>query len=246
MEHERVAAAAAGVDDLRELINKKGEPDDEVNPVSYLNEYCDKNRVEKPCYFPRSSDSSGPPFRMTVKMGSLVGNGSGPNKKEAKRIAALDLVTQLKENNNVVVEKAKVPSLESEQSQVVQGFYQKLQDQADRSKWLATLHYISLRDPELDSVDVLEKLSKELMFTVTYVNLEEKTVEDEFQCLVQLSTFPVAVCHGVGASDPKAAKDNAARNALEYLKVMTKNSIAELMLDGNRRQDAKSMTLTVF
>ena len=41
------------------------------------------------------------------------------------------------------------------------------------------------------------------------------------QCLVQLSTMPVAVCHGVGPSTDEAHAQ-AAHNALQYLKIMTK------------------------
>jgi len=41
------------------------------------------------------------------------------------------------------------------------------------------------------------------------------------QCLVQLSTLPVAVCYGSGTSS-KEAQASAAQNALEYLKIMTK------------------------
>ena len=41
------------------------------------------------------------------------------------------------------------------------------------------------------------------------------------QCLVQLSTLPVAVCYGTGAT-VKEAQSAAAHNALEYLMIMTK------------------------
>lgn len=41
------------------------------------------------------------------------------------------------------------------------------------------------------------------------------------QCLVQLSTLPVAVCYGTGVTS-KDAQASAAQNALEYLKIMTK------------------------
>lgn len=41
------------------------------------------------------------------------------------------------------------------------------------------------------------------------------------QCLVQLSTLPVAVCHGT-APTASGAQAMAALNALEYLKIMTK------------------------
>jgi len=41
------------------------------------------------------------------------------------------------------------------------------------------------------------------------------------QCLVQLSTFPVAVCYGCGATS-KDAQAAAAHSTLEYLKILTK------------------------
>ena len=40
---------------------------------------------------------------------------------------------------------------------------------------------------------MLTELGKEQKFEVTYVEVEEKTDEDLTQCLVQLSTLPVAV-----------------------------------------------------
>lgn len=51
----------------------------------------------------------------------------------------------------------------------------------------------------------------------------EVCVTGEFQCLLQLSTLPVAVCYGTGASVDDA-KAGAAHNALEYLKIMTKTN----------------------
>ncbi|MPC19392.1 Interferon-inducible double-stranded RNA-dependent protein kinase activator A [Portunus trituberculatus] len=49
----------------------------------------------------------------------------------------------------------------------------------------------------------------------------KKLQELQHQCLVQLSTLPVAVCYGTGAS-VKEAQSAAAHNALEYLMIMTK------------------------
>ena len=44
-----------------------------------------------------------------------------------------------------------------------------------------------------DYVATLSELGKEQKFEVTYVEVEEKNDEDQTQCLVQLSTLPVAV-----------------------------------------------------
>lgn len=43
----------------------------------------------------------------------------------------------------------------------------------------------------------------------------------KFQCLIQLSTLPVAVCYGSGHTS-KEAQSAAAQNTLEYLKILTK------------------------
>lgn len=56
---------------------------------------------------------------------------------------------------------------------------------------------------------------------MTYVDIEELSNSEHYQCLVQISTMPVGVCHGSGPT-PTDAKRQAAQNALEYLKIMTK------------------------
>lgn len=55
----------------------------------------------------------------------------------------------------------------------------------------------------------------------------------KYQCLVQLSTLPVAVCHGSGNSS-KEAQTAAAHNALEYLKIMTKKWWDDQVGEGTR------------
>ena len=74
-----------------------------------------------------------------------------------------------------------------------------------------------------DFVKMLVDLGQEQQFEVTYVDVDEKTDSGEVQCLVQLSTLPVAVCYGVG-NDVETANNDAARNALNYLKMMTKTN----------------------
>ena len=65
------------------------------------------------------------------------------------------------------------------------------------------------------------KVGGEQSFDVTYVDVEEVAASGRRQCLVQLSTLPVAVCYGSGET-VDAAQGDAARNALEYLKIMTR------------------------
>ncbi|XP_021207536.2 loquacious isoform X8 [Bombyx mori] len=78
-----------------------------------------------------------------------------------------------------------------------------------------------LNNKDFNFVQFLQEIASEQSFEVTYVDIEEKSMTGLCQCLVQLSTLPVAVCHGAGLTS-KDAQSSAAQNALEYLKIMTK------------------------
>jgi len=78
-----------------------------------------------------------------------------------------------------------------------------------------------LNDASFNFVQFLQEIASEQQFEVTYVDIEERSMTGKSQCLVQLSTLPVAVCYGSGTSS-KEAQASAAQNALEYLKIMTK------------------------
>ena len=92
----------------------------------------------------------------------------------------------------------------------------------------------SLQDPGLDicssestvaDQDIekyLQDIGDEQEFTITYVDVEEKSKSDKFHCFVQLATNPVAVCFGIGEKSAEDARIDAAKNALEYLRIMTK------------------------
>jgi len=73
-----------------------------------------------------------------------------------------------------------------------------------------------------DSYKLLDALADEQGFSLTYVDVEERSKSGKFHCFVQLATNPVAVCFGVGVRDAKDARYDAAKNALEYLRIMTK------------------------
>lgn len=48
---------------------------------------------------------------------------------------------------------------------------------------------------------------------------DELTVNGQYQCLAELSTSPVTVCHGTGMTCSNAHND-AAHSALQYIKIM--------------------------
>lgn len=70
-------------------------------------------------------------------------------------------------------------------------------------------------------MELLRQVASEQNFEVTIVEIDEKSLNGKWQCLLQLSTMPVAVVHGLGKNS-KEAQDVAARNALEYLKYLTR------------------------
>lgn len=53
----------------------------------------------------------------------------------------------------------------------------------------------------------------------SFLVAEERSLSGLCQCLVELSTQPITVCHGFAPSI-EAARANAAHNALKYLKIM--------------------------
>jgi len=215
------------------------------NPIGSLQEYCVKCSLPLPIY--DLQNTSGQPhqrnFDIIAKVGAITSNGTGTSKKDAKRDAATALLDKLKALGSEVAAAAgaatngngevneemlkqvnamtKVDVLTPKHSKVLQDFYLKLQD-SGKAKLLALVR-TSLRDPKLDCVRLLAELSSEQNFDVTYVDIEERNANGEVQCLVQISTMPVAVCHGVGG-DQSGANNAAARNALEYLKIMVKKS----------------------
>uniref|UniRef100_A0A8C8DKI5 Protein kinase, interferon-inducible double stranded RNA dependent activator n=1 Tax=Oryzias sinensis TaxID=183150 RepID=A0A8C8DKI5_9TELE len=73
--------------------------------------------------------------------------------------------------------------------------------------------------PNMDYIQLMLELSLEQGFEVTYFDIDELTVNGQYQCLAELSTSPVTVCHGTGISCSNAHND-AAHSALQYIKIM--------------------------
>jgi len=167
------------------------------NPIGLLQELCMSRRWPPPTY--QTEHEEGLPHERQFTIACLVFKfkeiGMGKSKKLAKRQAANKMWSKLKdlsvETNNISF------SLEDDDETVV------------------------LKSPGFNYVQFLQEIASEQQFEVTYVDIEEKSITGKYQCLVQLSTLPVAVCHGSGTSS-KEAQTVAAHNALEYLKIMTK------------------------
>merc|ERR1719414_1221550 len=192
------------------------------NTIGQLQELCVHRGLPMPIYDLAAVD--GQPhmreFAMTVRVGSLASKGEGTSKKDAKRDAALKMVAQIKA---LVGEGKKIDPLTKKHSMKIQQFYRNMQDTAGSKLFL--LHRTSLKSAQGHNyVRLLADLAAEQKFEVTHVEIEERTDEGETQCLVQLSCLPVTVCYGTG-KDMASANQAAARNGLNYLKMMTKKSV---------------------
>ncbi|XP_028291959.1 interferon-inducible double-stranded RNA-dependent protein kinase activator A homolog [Gouania willdenowi] len=155
---------------------------------------------------------AGPPhkreFTVTCRIESLSENAVGGSKKAAKKAAAEKMVAKLQSLSgsdiitwsptaNVTFERIKNSTAEK----------------------ISLLRRNQLSVPNTDYIQMLLELSKEQGFEVTYFDIDELTVNGQYQCLAELSTSPTIVCHGTGISCSNAHND-AAHSALQYMKIV--------------------------
>ncbi|XP_037711901.1 interferon-inducible double-stranded RNA-dependent protein kinase activator A homolog isoform X4 [Drosophila subpulchrella] len=168
------------------------------NPIGWLQEMCMQRRWPPPSY--ETETEVGLPHERLFTIACSILNyremGKGKSKKIAKRLAAHRMWMRLQD---APIDSAKI-------SDSICG---ELEGET------------CLKSTKIDYIKLLGEIATENQFEVTYVDIEEKTFSGQFQCLVQLSTLPVGVCHGSGATAADAQR-HAAQNALEYLKIMTK------------------------
>ncbi|XP_054286754.1 interferon-inducible double-stranded RNA-dependent protein kinase activator A homolog isoform X1 [Macrosteles quadrilineatus] len=217
------------------------------NPIGLLQELCMSRRWPPPTY--QTEHEEGLPHERQFTIACVVFKfkeiGTGKSKKLAKRQAANKMWNKLKdinvESNNISfnledeeeltqrvsqigleyadLKEAKISTLTTAHSHKVSQFHKNLK--SSYGEKLSELQTVVLRNQGFNFVQFLQEIASEQQFEVTYVDIEEKSVSGKYQCLVQLSTLPVAVCHGSGTTS-KEAQTAAAHNALEYLKIMTK------------------------
>lgn len=155
---------------------------------------------------------AGPPhkreFTVTCRMESLTEKAIGNSKKAAKKSAAEKMVAKLKSLSGCSeITWTPKPSVRFENLR---------NSQAEK---ITLLRRNPLSIPNTDYIQMMLELSKEQGFEVTYFDIDELTVNGQYQCLAELSTSPVTVCHGTGISCSNAHND-AAHSALQYIKIM--------------------------
>lgn len=231
-----------------EAQDTSNEEEPSGNPIGWLQEMCMARRWPPPTY--ETETEKGLPHERQFTIACVVLKhrevGEGKSKKIAKRQAAQKMWQRLQdqplESNQLMalldedgneelrqtdhtdryacLKDVSIPTLTKSQSLKVSQFHKALKSRA--GKLLQQLQGLSLSDRNINYTDLLDEIAKEQRFLVTYVDIDEKSTNNKFQCLVQLSTMPVAVCHGSGLTIQEAHA-YAARNSLEYLKIMSKS-----------------------
>ncbi|KAK7939270.1 hypothetical protein WMY93_002596 [Mugilogobius chulae] len=155
---------------------------------------------------------AGPPhkreFTVTCRMESLAEKAVGHTKKAAKKAAAEKLIARLQSLSD-----------SSEITWTLKSSVRLENLRNSTAEKISLLRRNPLSIPNTDYIQMMLDLSKEQGFEVTYFDNDELTVNGQYQCLAELSTSPVTVCHGTGISCSNAHND-AAHNALQYIKIM--------------------------
>merc|ERR1712083_115840 len=165
--------------------------------------------------------------------------GTGKNKKMAKRQAAYKIIIKLSEipvkkedflenDDDELAQEHNLKFSELEETELknqnpskrVSLFHKNLQ--CLKGNHISTLHQRQLEQKtDLNYVAILEEVAKEQQLEVMYVDVEEISKSGLYQCMVRLSTMPVALCFGRGKTK-ELAKQDADKDALSYVKLMIK------------------------
>ncbi|KAJ8255377.1 hypothetical protein GJAV_G00204210 [Gymnothorax javanicus] len=181
------------------------------NPISMLQELALQRGWRLPDY--TVCMETGPPhkreFTITCRMEALSETGTGSSKKLAKRNAAEKMAAKIEALSGCPdMPWTPRPTVRLECLRTSSGEH------------ISMLRRNALSIPNTDYVQMLLDLSQEQGFEVTYFDIDELTVNGQYQCLAELSTIPVTVCHGTGISCGNAHND-AAHSALQYVKIMS-------------------------
>uniref|UniRef100_A0A3P8UQ99 Protein kinase, interferon-inducible double stranded RNA dependent activator n=1 Tax=Cynoglossus semilaevis TaxID=244447 RepID=A0A3P8UQ99_CYNSE len=198
----------------------EAETNNHPNSVGLLQELALQRGWRLPEYTVLSE--SGPPhkreFTVTCRLESLTEKAIGSTKKRAKKMAAEKMIATLQSLSGCSeITWMPKPSVR----------FENIKNSSAEKICLLRRNPLSI--PNTDYIQMMLDLSKEQGFEVTYFDIDELTVNGQYQCLAELSTSPVTVCHGTGISCSNAHND-AAHSALQYIKILASINDGETFL----------------
>uniref|UniRef100_A0AAY4EVS9 RISC-loading complex subunit TARBP2 n=1 Tax=Denticeps clupeoides TaxID=299321 RepID=A0AAY4EVS9_9TELE len=203
----------------------------ECNPVGALQELVVQKGWRLPEY--TVTQESGPAhrkeFTMTCRVERFVEIGSGTSKKLAKRNAAAKMLSRIHDvpvdmrgSHEAEAEEDTFMHVGSRESGKCKPFgctWDSLRNSAGEKILQLRSNPLATPSSSANFCSLLHDLSDEQRFDVSYLDIEQRSLSGLCQCLVELSTQPITVCHGF-AQNQDAARASAAHNALQYLKIM--------------------------
>uniref|UniRef100_A0A8C9PF11 Protein activator of interferon induced protein kinase EIF2AK2 n=1 Tax=Spermophilus dauricus TaxID=99837 RepID=A0A8C9PF11_SPEDA len=173
------------------------QPKNQLNPIGSLQELAIAQKKE---------------YTTICRLESFMETGKGASKKQAKRNAAekfLAKFSNISPENHI--------SLTNVVGNSLGCTWHSLRNSPGEKINLLKRSLLSI--PNTDYIQLLSEIAKEQGFNITYLDIEELSANGQYQCLAELSTSPITVCHGSGISCGNAQSD-AAHNALQYLKII--------------------------
>ncbi|XP_054944789.1 interferon-inducible double-stranded RNA-dependent protein kinase activator A isoform X1 [Physeter macrocephalus] len=190
------------------------QPKNQLNPIGSLQELAIHHGWRLPEY--TLSQEGGPAhkreYTTICRLESFMETGKGASKKQAKRNAAekfLAKFSNISPENHI--------SLTNVVGHSLGCTWHSLRNSPGEKINLLKRSLLSI--PNTDYIQLLSEIAKEQGFNITYLDIEELSANGQYQCLAELSTSPITVCHGSGISCGSAQSD-AAHNALQYLKII--------------------------
>uniref|UniRef100_A0A2K5JJF3 DRBM domain-containing protein n=1 Tax=Colobus angolensis palliatus TaxID=336983 RepID=A0A2K5JJF3_COLAP len=177
------------------------QPKNQLNPIGSLQELAIHHVWRLPEY--TLSQEGGPSFMET---------GKGASKKQAKRNAAkkfLAKFSNISPENHI--------SLTNVVGHSLGCTWHSLRNSPGEKINLLKRSLLSI--PNTDYIQLLSEIATEQGFNITYLDIDKLSANGRYQCLAELSTSPITVCHGSGISCGNAQSD-AAHNTLQYLKII--------------------------
>ncbi|XP_059822752.1 interferon-inducible double-stranded RNA-dependent protein kinase activator A homolog [Hypanus sabinus] len=208
------------------------------NPIGALQELVVQKGWRLPDY--SIAEELGPPhkreFAIICKVEPFAETGCGTSKKSAKRAAATKMIAKLQNipegwngEEDLKAENISLSNLKVDCAQNSGNEWNGSRGNVRVTTWdlikmspgekINQLKRNPLSIPNTDYTQMLGELVEEQGFGVTYLDIDELTVNGQYQCLAELSTLPVTVCHGTGISRGNAHNE-AAHNALQYMKIL--------------------------
>ncbi|KAM8788478.1 interferon-inducible double-stranded RNA-dependent protein kinase activator A isoform 1-T1 [Rhynchonycteris naso] len=185
-------------------------------PIQVLHEYGMKTK-NIPVYECERSDMQihMPTFTFRVTVGDITCTGEGTSKKLAKHRAAEAAINILKANASIcfAVPDPLMPD-PSKQPKNQLNPIGSLQELAIHHGWRLPEYTLSQEGGPAHKREYTTICKLE-----SFMETEELSANGQYQCLAELSTSPITVCHGSGISCGNAQSD-AAHNALQYLKII--------------------------